>query len=448
MIICINGKCVGNMTLAELQIEFDVCGYEMLLTVSRFGIHETNSNQDPTTLQDLEIDWSDIGAFASLKRKKVSFEDNEKDYIQDNDFDSELHGVKVDDWQNIAEDNTERTCELSEFSTSDKSLLEIHKKNAPEIKQLEGNVSLAMTAKVGCRKCKCELRTGIKTTRGHDQNCPRKLKPKKTIEKADRSMQSGKSSDNRSQSVQTKFRLSQKSIRRIMFHDDGYDENEVPSKISTDNRSSRDRLDDDSDDDPLSFDTENFNGDDGAGDETLPESGGVVLALHPDIETTVTAAHDQNCPRKFRPKMTKEKKGARVKHSTPTGKTHNNNSQSKAKNHYKSQEENHDVSHIDEVSNDENESSLKRASNNQSSRDRVEDDSLSCEEDSDENPWLGCVCGNTHPHPIRVFWIQCEGCEAWYNAAEECLGFDEDAAKELSNWCCWACDPPVAGMGL
>lgn len=441
--------------MAELQIEFDVCGYEMLLTVSRFGIHETNSSQDPETLQDLEMDWSDIGAFASLKRKRVSFEDNEKEYTQDNDFDSELHGVEVDDGQNVAEDNTSRPCEMSEFPYSDKSLLEIHEKNAPEMKQLEGNVSLAMAAEVGCRKCKRELRTGIKTTRSHDQNCPRKLKPKKTIEKAQRSMLSGKSSDNRSQSDQTKSGLSQKRNRQKMFHDDGYDENEFSSKISTDNRSSRDRFDDDSDDDTLSCDTGNFDGedgDDGAGDETLPETGGVVLALHPDIETTVTAAHDRNCPHKFKPKMTKEKKGARVKHSTPTGKAHNNNSQSKAKNHlppkYENQEENHDVSPIDEVSDDENTSSLKRASNSRSSRDRVDDDSLSCEEDSDENPWLGCVCGNTHPHPIKVFWIQCEGCEAWYNAAEECLGFDEDAAKELNSWCCWACDPPVAGMGL
>ena len=71
-----------------------------------------------------------------------------------------------------------------------------------------------------------------------------------------------------------------------------------------------------------------------------------------------------------------------------------------------------------------------------------------CEGDDDENPWLGCVCGKTHPSPIRVFWVQCESCEAWYNVAEECVGFDERTAEKMDKWCCWACDPPVDGLGL
>ena len=61
-------------------------------------------------------------------------------------------------------------------------------------------------------------------------------------------------------------------------------------------------------------------------------------------------------------------------------------------------------------------------------KDWFDDDSSSssiadddCEGDDDENPWLGCVCGKTHPRPIKVFWVQCEICEAWYNVAEECL---------------------------
>ena len=68
--------------------------------------------------------------------------------------------------------------------------------------------------------------------------------------------------------------------------------------------------------------------------------------------------------------------------------------------------------------------------------------------EDDENPWLGCVCGKTHPHPIKVFWIQCEGCDAWYNVAQECVGFDANVAEKLEDWCCWTCDPPVAGLGL
>jgi len=66
----------------------------------------------------------------------------------------------------------------------------------------------------------------------------------------------------------------------------------------------------------------------------------------------------------------------------------------------------------------------------------------------EDDPWLGCVCGQTHPHPIKVFWVQCEGCDAWYNVAEECVGFNADAAEDLDEWRCWACDPPVEGMGL
>ncbi len=89
------------------------------------------------------------------------------------------------------------------------------------------------------------------------------------------------------------------------------------------------------------------------------------------------------------------------------------------------------------------------------SKDWFDDDSSSssiadddCEGDDDENPWLGCVCGKTHPSPIKVFWVQCEICEAWYNVAEECVGFDGRTAKKMDKWCCWACDPPVDGLGL
>eukprot|EP00804_Cyclotella_cryptica_P007386 CCRYP_002601-RA/>CCRYP_002601-RA protein AED:0.16 eAED:0.16 QI:1171/1/1/1/1/1/4/1309/1304 len=68
------------------------------------------------------------------------------------------------------------------------------------------------------------------------------------------------------------------------------------------------------------------------------------------------------------------------------------------------------------------------------------------EEDDDENPWLGCVCGKTHPHPIKVFWLQCETCDAWYNVAEECVGFDANFADSLDEWSCWNCSPPIPGL--
>jgi len=70
------------------------------------------------------------------------------------------------------------------------------------------------------------------------------------------------------------------------------------------------------------------------------------------------------------------------------------------------------------------------------------------EEDDDDNPWLGCVCGRTHPSPIQVFWIQCGACDAWHNVAEDCVGFGEEAADTIDEWFCWSCNPPCADLNL
>ena len=56
MIICINGKSIGSLTMAELLIEFDICGPEMMLVVSRFDIEEMGASQELTTLEDLAMD--------------------------------------------------------------------------------------------------------------------------------------------------------------------------------------------------------------------------------------------------------------------------------------------------------------------------------------------------------------------------------------------------------
>ena len=66
--------------------------------------------------------------------------------------------------------------------------------------------------------------------------------------------------------------------------------------------------------------------------------------------------------------------------------------------------------------------------------------------DDDTNPWLGCVCGETHKSPTPVFWIQCEGCDAWYNCASECVGFNKKKAKEMSSWECPGCAPFEADL--
>lgn len=54
--------------------------------------------------------------------------------------------------------------------------------------------------------------------------------------------------------------------------------------------------------------------------------------------------------------------------------------------------------------------------------------------------WNGCVCGDVHPYPIDVFWIQCDGpCEAWYNVRAECARLDSRDAAQLNSWYCRVC---------
>ena len=73
---------------------------------------------------------------------------------------------------------------------------------------------------------------------------------------------------------------------------------------------------------------------------------------------------------------------------------------------------------------------------------KISDFSDTDEWENDDNPWLGCVCGKTHPTSIAVFWIQCDSCEAWYNVTQICVGFSEEEAKQIEKWGCWGCSPP------
>ena len=61
-------------------------------------------------------------------------------------------------------------------------------------------------------------------------------------------------------------------------------------------------------------------------------------------------------------------------------------------------------------------------------------------------PILFCVCGSQHLKQ-HVFWIQCDGCDAWYNVFGGCVGFDEAAAAHLQEWRCGACGPAGGGGG-
>ena len=61
--------------------------------------------------------------------------------------------------------------------------------------------------------------------------------------------------------------------------------------------------------------------------------------------------------------------------------------------------------------------------------------------DDDSNPWLGCVCGETHESPIPVFWVQCDSCDAWFNCATDCVGFSSQDAGHRGDWQCPDCLP-------
>ena len=65
----------------------------------------------------------------------------------------------------------------------------------------------------------------------------------------------------------------------------------------------------------------------------------------------------------------------------------------------------------------------------------------------DDNAWLDCVCGETHPKPVRLFWIQCDDCNSWYNVAPICVGFTKSEASSIAKWVCRACDDSVDGRG-
>jgi hypothetical protein len=62
--------------------------------------------------------------------------------------------------------------------------------------------------------------------------------------------------------------------------------------------------------------------------------------------------------------------------------------------------------------------------------------------EDDANAWCGCVCGETHDDEEEedVFWVQCEGCQSWFNVFRGCIGFDGEEAKIVENWVCWGCE--------
>jgi hypothetical protein len=60
----------------------------------------------------------------------------------------------------------------------------------------------------------------------------------------------------------------------------------------------------------------------------------------------------------------------------------------------------------------------------------------------DGNAWCGCVCGKLHRKSGKhkeIFWIQCEVCSTWYDSSSHCLKFTQRQVESV-NWKCWGCD--------
>jgi hypothetical protein len=74
--------------------------------------------------------------------------------------------------------------------------------------------------------------------------------------------------------------------------------------------------------------------------------------------------------------------------------------------------------------------------NNSSKETRFEADDSWEEED---DPWIDCVCGESHETDVSMFWIQCDLCRTWLHVSSECVGFDEKEAKKLKKWVCNVC---------
>mmetsp|Transcript_7356 Transcript_7356/g.17113 ORF Transcript_7356/g.17113 Transcript_7356/m.17113 type:complete len:1167 (+) Transcript_7356:119-3619(+) len=297
MIVCINGKTVSNMTMPELQLEFDVCGSEMLIVLARFDIKETHRAHDITTLEDLAMDWNDIGAGTSSSKKKergskrVSFEE-------------------ADSRPYYASNTSSFSCQSSMLSP---------------VRATEGMR--------GDWK-KPRSKTSEKTVAG-DYKLPDKQMQTRHVESPPKA-------------VWTKPVASSKRKRDCL-----------PGDISTDSD-----IDEEEDE--------------------------VAKKVCKFVLSQADSDDDDDRKEKFRGEM----KWLPRKTRKAT----------------------------------EDESSVEQ------------------EYGGDGTPWMGCVCGKTHPAPIKVFWIQCDCCDTWYNAAEDCLGFDDKTAEQMDSWHCWKCRPPIPGF--
>ena len=501
MILCINGKSVGGMTEVEIQIELDVCGPELMLVVSRFDIREFDAAcRFDRTLKSLAMDWNDIGAGASSTKNMTIFDNDESnrhsqgvnpqstiqnksceissDYanrncqtVQLEDSWIESDTSQTDQPQNnlrseeqpcgdeVADEIMKKPREQSSEQTvssislptdvtrmekqkprqsgNEKIRINIQVDTRDTIKELEQRqqtskpsfqqprITPAEADKLGCKKCSRELRTGRKDMTCHDSDCPRKPPSNKIYSHHRASL---------SVSAATGCR---KCIRELKTgkKDDHSHDMACPRKLR--------RGVADGGDEKEKQPCSGYNS-----DNDYRDIWNTKISNFKEHHPVTQASSDNSNSLKTSQNVVKRKR------------------QSEVVDRYRKQ--------LEELSDDsEDEADIDCKSGDKSSKihfqkskrnckaslrpkngdsidtcGNIDDESLSTKskDESDENPWLGCVCGKTHPHPIKVFWIQCEACEAWYNVAEECVGFNAKTAEGLDEWCCWACKPPVAGL--
>jgi len=464
MIICINGKSIGSMTLPELQIEVDVCGSEMLLVVSRFDIQETDSLKELTTLEDLAMDWSDIGAGAILKTTRVSFEDDRSSGgIREQEI--QMNGGVVEPTKHVGSicDSAGTGPHPSLGSYGQAYISKCLPVPAQQMKRAVICGICTNCKRDDCGTCKaCIDKPKFGGPNKMKQKCYRKIchhmtkvKPSdknevvvhgKTVSrKGPRKPGPGLSEEERMMSELANIRaeldanaqtvntcvdktahppLKKKSNKHLTKQDI------VNGAASGCKKCMRQLETSVRDKNRHCLSCPNAGG---------KKEGGVLppprLNSSSLVDDTSWWCHNPNCGRSNHAskKQCSDCSSWKVGYGPSRGNdgsaaatTTTTTTKKKPVSRYQKQ--------LEELSDDGSDVS------SGDERDDFDDD--------DENPWLGCVCGNSHPNPIKVFWIQCELCDAWYNVAEECVGFNEEAASTIDKWCCWACNPPVAGLGL
>jgi len=472
MIICVNGKSVGSMTMPELIIELDVCGPEMMLVVSRFDIKESiaGGNKESMTLEDLAMDWTDIGSSSnnnsSLKRKRVSFENEQlgsstsdrhemygsRTYVQ-HDERARSQSYHDDEEENeYSAGQIENRIAKNDWQSPMRKVVDapIMEKKTQSRKQVVAH-PVTNRQSMSRRTNDNDSDDDEEEEPVHSSKYSKKLAhpvPKRHISSVERETAQNEDEDiHINKSKKWPLRGISKPGKHDCVSGSGIG---VKWKDHPGNVKYRQIIDDNH----ISY-------------KALPsmERGALAVEIVQEWRSLDPPGRflKLNEQTKLHDDIGDKEAKTRVQRSF-TNKTRDESNKASKK---KKTANRHQKQIDEESSEDESEvlpkrkiSVNKRKVVQPSIKDDDDDDSaVDSDNDDDDNqqwkdgngeddPWLGCVCGQTHPHPIKVFWVQCEGCDAWYNVAEECVGFDADAAEDLDEWRCWACDPPVEGMGL